>query len=149
MTCAAVIREVAAGRRYVDPEIAADALSDERSPLTDRELDVLRAGARGETVAEIAAALHLSAGNGAQPRLVGARKARARESSAGDDPRARAGVDLRSPGSAERSIDLGTGGGRGEANGHLVRRSVEPIAENDAVAIHASPVGGDEHVRRS
>ena len=29
---AAVIREVAAGRRYVDPEIAADALSDERSP---------------------------------------------------------------------------------------------------------------------
>ncbi len=59
---AAVIREVAAGRRYVDPEIAADALSDERSPLTDRELDVLRAGARGETVAEIAAALHLSAG---------------------------------------------------------------------------------------
>ncbi|KAA9084960.1 response regulator transcription factor [Microbacterium radiodurans] len=59
---AAVIREVAAGRRYVDPEIAADALSDERSPLTDRELDVLRAGARGETIAEIAASLHLSSG---------------------------------------------------------------------------------------
>jgi two-component system response regulator DesR len=59
---AAVIREVAAGRRYVDPEVAADALSDERSPLTDRELDVLRAGARGQTVAEIASALHLSAG---------------------------------------------------------------------------------------
>ena len=59
---AAVIRDVAAGRRYVDPEIAADALSDERSPLTDRELDVLRAGARGETIAEIAASLHLSPG---------------------------------------------------------------------------------------
>lgn len=59
---AAVIREVAAGRRYVDPEIAADALSDERSPLTDRELDVLRAGARGETIADIAASLHLSSG---------------------------------------------------------------------------------------
>jgi two-component system, NarL family, response regulator DesR len=59
---AAVIRDVAAGRRYVDPEVAADALTDERSPLTDRELDVLRAGARGETVAEIAVALHLSAG---------------------------------------------------------------------------------------
>ncbi|MFJ6679758.1 response regulator [Microbacterium sp. NPDC091382] len=59
---AAVIREVAAGRRYVDPEIAADALSDERSPLTGRELDVLRAGARGETIADIAASLHLSAG---------------------------------------------------------------------------------------
>ncbi|MDJ1115544.1 response regulator transcription factor [Microbacterium dauci] len=59
---AAVIRDVAAGRRYVDPEIAADALSDERCPLTDRELDVLRAGARGETIAEIAASLHLSPG---------------------------------------------------------------------------------------
>jgi two-component system response regulator DesR len=59
---AAVIREVAAGRRYVDPEVAADALSDERSPLTDRELDVLRAGQRGETIAQIAASLHLSPG---------------------------------------------------------------------------------------
>jgi two-component system, NarL family, response regulator DesR len=59
---AAVIREVAAGRRYVDPEVAADALSDERCPLTDRELDVLRAGERGETIAEIAASLHLSPG---------------------------------------------------------------------------------------
>lgn len=59
---AAVIREVASGRRYVDPEIAADALTDVRSPLTDRELDVLRAGSRGETIAEIAASLHLSPG---------------------------------------------------------------------------------------
>jgi len=59
---AEVIRQVAAGRRYVDPEIAADALADERSPLTDRELDVLRAGSGGQTIAQIAAALHLSAG---------------------------------------------------------------------------------------
>lgn len=59
---AEVIRQVAAGRRYVDPEIAADALSDERSPLTDRELDVLRAGRRGETIAQIASAVHLSPG---------------------------------------------------------------------------------------
>lgn len=57
-----VLRQVAVGRRYVDPEIAASALSGERSPLTDRELDVLRAGARGETIADIAASLHLSAG---------------------------------------------------------------------------------------
>jgi two-component system response regulator DesR len=57
-----IIRRVAAGRRYVDPEIAADALADERSPLTDRELDVLRAGRRGETIAQIAAAVHLSPG---------------------------------------------------------------------------------------
>lgn len=59
---AAVIRRVAEGTRYVDPEIAADALSDERSPLTDRELDVLRAGRRGETTAQIARALSLAPG---------------------------------------------------------------------------------------
>jgi two-component system response regulator DesR len=59
---AAVIRTVVAGRRYVDPEVAADALSDERSPLTDRELDVLRAGRRGETTGQIARALSLAPG---------------------------------------------------------------------------------------
>jgi two-component system response regulator DesR len=57
-----VIRRVAAGARYVDPEIAADALSDERSPLTDRELDVLRAGRRGETTGQIARTLSLAPG---------------------------------------------------------------------------------------
>jgi len=59
---AAVIRRIAAGGRYVDPEIAADALSDERSPLTDRELDVLRAGRRGETTGQVARTLSLAPG---------------------------------------------------------------------------------------
>lgn len=59
---AEVIRQVADGRRYVDPEVAADALTDERSPLTDRELDILRAGRRGETIAQIADVVHLSPG---------------------------------------------------------------------------------------
>lgn len=59
---AAVIRRVAAGARYVDPEIAADALTDERSPLTDRELDVLRAGSQGQTTGQIARALLLAPG---------------------------------------------------------------------------------------
>jgi two-component system response regulator DesR len=59
---AEVIRRVAAGGRYVDPEVAADALSDERSPLTDRELDVLRAGRRGETTGQIARTLSLAPG---------------------------------------------------------------------------------------
>jgi len=59
---AAVIRRVAAGARYVDPEIAADALSDERCPLTARELDVLRAGRRGETSGQIARTLSLAPG---------------------------------------------------------------------------------------
>lgn len=59
---AEVIRRVAAGGRYVDPEIAADALADERCPLTDRELDILRAGRRGETTGQIARALSLAPG---------------------------------------------------------------------------------------
>lgn len=59
---AEVIRRVAAGGRYVDPEVAADALSDERCPLTDRELDVLRAGRRGETTGQIARAVLLAPG---------------------------------------------------------------------------------------
>ncbi|WP_404432909.1 response regulator transcription factor [Microbacterium lacus] len=59
---AMVIRRVAGGARYVDPEVAADALSDERCPLTDRELDVLRAGRRGETTSEIARTLSLAPG---------------------------------------------------------------------------------------
>lgn len=59
---AAVIRRVAAGGRYVDPEIAADALADERSPLTEREIEVLRAGQRGESTGQIARALSLAPG---------------------------------------------------------------------------------------
>lgn len=59
---AEVIRRVAAGARYVDPEVAADALSEERSPLTERELDVLRAGRRGESTSQIARALGLAPG---------------------------------------------------------------------------------------
>ncbi len=59
---AEVIRRVASGGRYVDPEVAADALSDARCPLTDRELDVLRAGRRGETTGQIARALSLAPG---------------------------------------------------------------------------------------
>lgn len=59
---AVVLRQVVAGRRYVDPEIAASALTAERSPLTDRELDVLRAGRDAARVEDIAAALHLAPG---------------------------------------------------------------------------------------
>lgn len=57
-----VIRRIASGARYVDPEIAADALADERSPLTDRELDILRAGRRGETTEQIARQVSLAPG---------------------------------------------------------------------------------------
>lgn len=59
---AKVIRDVAAGKRYVDPDIAATALGGERSPLTDRELDVLRAGRDAATVQQIADQLYLAPG---------------------------------------------------------------------------------------
>lgn len=59
---AQVIRDVAAGRRYVDPDIAASALAAESCPLTVRELDVLRLSRKGEPIQAIAKGLHLAPG---------------------------------------------------------------------------------------
>ncbi|MCX5341082.1 response regulator transcription factor [Streptomyces sp. R-74717] len=59
---ASAVRKVLAGERVIDPTLAAAALADGASPLTDRERDVLRSAADGSTNAEIAAALHLSQG---------------------------------------------------------------------------------------
>lgn len=61
-TLADVIREVAAGRRWVDSQIAAAALEAEACPLTDRELDALRLTRRHLSVADIAGTLHLAEG---------------------------------------------------------------------------------------
>lgn len=58
---AEVIETLHAGRRWIDPEISAQAVVDD-SPLTDRELDVLRETLEGCSVAEIAARLHLAEG---------------------------------------------------------------------------------------
>ncbi|MFV5991630.1 response regulator [Streptomyces sp. NPDC056231] len=49
-----IIRTVHAGNRYVDPELAADAISAGDSPLTVREAEVLELAADGAPVAEIA-----------------------------------------------------------------------------------------------
>jgi two-component system response regulator DesR len=57
-----VIRRVHAGGRYVDPALAADALSLPECPLTARELDVLRAAEAGVPVPMMARRLHLSPG---------------------------------------------------------------------------------------
>jgi two-component system, NarL family, response regulator DesR len=52
-----VIRRVHEGHRYVDPVLAADALTAPPSPLTPREAEVLAGMAQGLTNAEIAARL--------------------------------------------------------------------------------------------
>ncbi|MGK4582039.1 response regulator [Kitasatospora sp. HPMI-4] len=59
---AGIIRTVRAGGRYVDPELAADAISAGDSPLTPRETDVLELAADGTSVAEIAERASLSPG---------------------------------------------------------------------------------------
>ncbi|MCW4354730.1 response regulator transcription factor [Hoyosella sp. YIM 151337] len=61
-TLADVIRKVAAGGRFVDPEIAAEAISAGDSPLTPREADVLEHAAEGASVDEIARRVSLSPG---------------------------------------------------------------------------------------
>jgi two-component system response regulator DesR len=59
---ARAIRAAAAGERVVDPGLAAAALSQGENPLTEREREVLSEARRHGTVAELAAALHLSPG---------------------------------------------------------------------------------------
>lgn len=83
------IRRVHAGGRAIDPELAAGAWS-EPDPLTDRERQVLRLAAEGQSGAEIAGALQLSEGTvrnylseainklGAKNRVDAARLARQR-----------------------------------------------------------------------
>lgn len=61
-TLAEVIRTVHKGGRYVDPELAAEAISAGDSVLTAREADVLEYAADGASVDEIARHAHLSPG---------------------------------------------------------------------------------------
>ncbi|QNE19170.1 response regulator transcription factor [Kribbella qitaiheensis] len=57
-----VIRTVHAGGRYVDPELAAEAISAGDNPLTAREADVLELAADGAPIEEIAQRAALSPG---------------------------------------------------------------------------------------
>ncbi|GAA2260560.1 response regulator transcription factor [Streptomyces amakusaensis] len=87
---AEIIRAVHAGNRYVDPELAADAISAGDSPLTAREAEVLDLAADGAPIAEIAERASLSQGTvrnylssaasklGAENRHTAARLARQR-----------------------------------------------------------------------
>ncbi|TBO54645.1 response regulator transcription factor [Streptomyces kasugaensis] len=56
------VRRVLRGERVIDPVLAAAALADGASPLTEREREVLGAAGDGSTNAEIAEVLHLSQG---------------------------------------------------------------------------------------
>lgn len=57
-----VVRAVHRGGRYVDPQLAAEAISAGDSPLTPREADVLELAADGAPVEEIAQRASLSPG---------------------------------------------------------------------------------------
>jgi two-component system, NarL family, response regulator DesR len=57
-----VVRTVHRGGRYVDPELAADAIAAGDSPLTSREADVLELAADGAPVGEIARRAALTSG---------------------------------------------------------------------------------------
>ena len=56
------VRRVHAGLRVLDPALAEESLVSGASPLSARETEVLRAARLGGTVAELAAAVHLSEG---------------------------------------------------------------------------------------
>lgn len=59
---AIAIRRTVKGERVVDPGLAAAALSEGISPLSEREREVLVASRNGANIAEIARTLHLSEG---------------------------------------------------------------------------------------
>lgn len=59
---AEVIRTVHGGGRYVDPELAAEAISAGDNPLSPREADILELAADGMPVEEIAARVALTPG---------------------------------------------------------------------------------------
>lgn len=59
---AEVVRTVNGGGRYIDPDLAAEAISAGDSPLTPRESDVLELASAGAPVEEIATRAHLSSG---------------------------------------------------------------------------------------
>ncbi|MFB7762464.1 response regulator transcription factor [Streptomyces sp. JH002] len=56
-----IIHALHEGRRWIDPDVSALAVVDD-CPLTEREIDVLRATGEGYSVVDIAARLHLAQG---------------------------------------------------------------------------------------
>jgi two-component system, NarL family, response regulator DesR len=59
---AMAIRNIAAGRRVIDPQLALSTWEGVQNPLSTREHEILRLAAHGSEPEEIAAGLHLSVG---------------------------------------------------------------------------------------
>ncbi|OHF39875.1 response regulator transcription factor [Corynebacterium sp. HMSC074A01] len=59
---AAAVRAAHAGKRYVDPELAAATIAAGQSPLTAREAEVLELVGKGGSIEAIASAAHLAPG---------------------------------------------------------------------------------------
>jgi two-component system response regulator DesR len=59
---AQAVREVAAGRRVIDPQLALTAWDVGENPLSGREIQALRLAAGGAEAPEIAATMHVSVG---------------------------------------------------------------------------------------
>ena len=89
---ASAIRQVAAGRRVVDPALALDALSEGTNPLSEREREVLVASTEQATVADIAAGHDPQRGNRSQPPVGGDPEGRRAQPSRGRPHRARQGL---------------------------------------------------------
>lgn len=59
---AAAVRAAHAGKRYIDPELAAATIAAGESPLTAREAEVLELAGQGGSIEAIASAAHLATG---------------------------------------------------------------------------------------
>lgn len=57
-----ILRTVHAGGRYIDSNVADSALTENRCPLTDREIEVLRESLDGATIRTISQRAHLAPG---------------------------------------------------------------------------------------
>lgn len=61
-TLTAAVRDVASGRRYIDQDLAVEAISSGESPLSAREADVVELAAEGASIEEIAERAFLAPG---------------------------------------------------------------------------------------
>ena len=91
---ARILRDVHAGGRYVDSEIAATALTEGACPLTDRELDVLRHVRDGAERDRDRRARPPRARHRAQLRLLGDDEAQRADAGRGRADRLRGRLDL-------------------------------------------------------